>query len=675
MDEDVRTLGFDPKLIHPRNLIITALPVLPPCDRPYVNADNKVCDDDLTNQYIDIIKANNNLSDIENKKIRQKDLKEISKQRALANLKFRVASTFDNSKGKAKHTANGRAIKGIKERLAGKEGQIRNNMMGKRSVLPDTPIFMWSGDILPAKNISIGDEVIGDDGHPRTVLSIVNGTSKLYKVYQEYGDSYGISNEHILSLKYPEHGDIKWVKDEKSWTMGWYDKKNNTLKTKKILVVARDDDEGEEKEQKLLQMIDFKATINTDKIIDIHVKDYLSLESKEKLKGVKINQPIQWKCDEVKTDPRILGMWIAWGGYSEYPFANFCKSWGDRFRTELHIPCCKIFKLFRESGIQVSYYTGKNIPTEYIIASEKIRRLFLAGMIDAIGKIKNNYVEIYQRPGWGTVLSDTYKMAISLGLQARRESESLLTIHGIGLSLVPTLLPSSKCSPLDSDCYDIRIEEDGVGKFCGFQVDGNNRFLLGDTTITHNCDYTARTVIGPDPTLNIGELAMPVEMASVLTIPVRVASFNIDYLQDLVDRGKVNSLCKPGGETMIDIKLFQRGSRLISGDIIHRGKKKIISEDGRELILNGDMVEREGEMLPNIKPSNRKYKLLLGWTANRHIMDGDYVLLNRQPTLHKASMLSMKVKIKPNKTLRMNLAITKPFNADFDKILCRKQEA
>ena len=65
LPEDVETLGFDPELTHPRNFIISILPVLPPCDRPYVKADNKMCDDDLTNQYIEIIKANKNL--LENK--------------------------------------------------------------------------------------------------------------------------------------------------------------------------------------------------------------------------------------------------------------------------------------------------------------------------------------------------------------------------------------------------------------------------------------------------------------------------------------------------------------------------------------------------------------------------------------------------------------------------------
>ena len=58
-DEDVELLGFDPKLAHPANFILTVLPVLPPCDRPYVQSEGNIGDDDLTVQYSEVIKQNN----------------------------------------------------------------------------------------------------------------------------------------------------------------------------------------------------------------------------------------------------------------------------------------------------------------------------------------------------------------------------------------------------------------------------------------------------------------------------------------------------------------------------------------------------------------------------------------------------------------------------------------
>jgi DNA-directed RNA polymerase beta' subunit len=310
LDEDVELLGFDPSLCHPKNFIISILPVLPPCDRPYVKAEGNMCDDDLTNQYIEIIKCNNYLSnDIVRKK---SEISENKRQKIISSLKFRILTTFNNGQGKAKHTTNGRAIKGIKERLAGKDGQIRNHMMGKR------------------------------------------------------------------------------------------------------------------------------------------------------------------------------------------------------------------------------------------------------------------------------------------------------------------------------------------------------------------CNQTARSVIGPDPTLKMNEIIIPEKMANILTLPVRVTKFNINYLQKLVNNGLVDSLIKEDEKTRINLKRFRRGTILMYGDVIIRDNKKILVKTGRELVLKGDKVLRNNIIVDKIIHSNRKYKLEIGYIVERKLQNGDYVLLNRQPTLHKASMMAMKIKIKKYDTIRMNLSITKPFNADFD---------
>ena len=122
-DNEVVLLGFDPKKIHPRNLVIWNLPVLPPVDRPYVIADGMTCDDDLTIQLCEIVKINTHLSN--------PNTPHNKRQKYFQSLKFRIKCLFDNSQNKAKHT-NGRPFKGIKKRISGKEGQVRGNLMGKR---------------------------------------------------------------------------------------------------------------------------------------------------------------------------------------------------------------------------------------------------------------------------------------------------------------------------------------------------------------------------------------------------------------------------------------------------------------------------------------------------------------------------------------------------------------
>ena len=309
-NEQVELLGINAGLAHPRNYILTVIPVLPTCARPFVKADNNLCDDDLTNQYTEIIKVNNHLDLSGTDNI--KDMSETKRQKALASLRFRILTTFNNGQGKAKHSTNGRAIKGIKERLAGKDGQIRNNMMGKR------------------------------------------------------------------------------------------------------------------------------------------------------------------------------------------------------------------------------------------------------------------------------------------------------------------------------------------------------------------CNQTGRTVIGPDPTLKFGELGVPDKIADILSVPVRVNNFNLEWIQKVVNDGKADFVVKPDGKTRINLKRYRKGTRLISGDVIIRGDSEIVVKTGREMLIEGDRVRRNGSFLDKLLYSERNYKIDVGWIVHRKLQDGDYVLLNRQPTLHKASMMAMQIKRKKHKTFTMNLAITKPFNADFN---------
>jgi DNA-directed RNA polymerase beta' subunit len=141
-DETVKFLGFNPTMSHPKNFIFTVFPILPPCCRPYVMSDENCCDDDLTYQLTEIIKNNQYLSEeyltkteLKRKKsVLQSSLLPTSdiQQKHFTNLKFRISTYFNNSKKKAKHAATARPITGLKERIAGKEGQIRHNLLGKR---------------------------------------------------------------------------------------------------------------------------------------------------------------------------------------------------------------------------------------------------------------------------------------------------------------------------------------------------------------------------------------------------------------------------------------------------------------------------------------------------------------------------------------------------------------
>ncbi|MEM4486519.1 MAG: DNA-directed RNA polymerase subunit A' [Zestosphaera sp.] len=140
-------------------------------------------------------------------------------------------------------------------------------------------------------------------------------------------------------------------------------------------------------------------------------------------------------------------------------------------------------------------------------------------------------------------------------------------------------------------------------------------------------DFSARTVISPDPYLSINEVGVPVEVATNLTVPVRVTSWNIEDMRKYV----------------------------LNGPFKYPGANYVIEPNGRRLDLryNKDLKA----VAEGLKP---------GFIVERHLIDGDIVLFNRQPSLHRMSIMGHIVKVLPGRTFRLHLAVCPPYNADFD---------
>jgi DNA-directed RNA polymerase II subunit RPB1 len=90
-----------------------------------------------------------------------------------------------------------------------------------------------------------------------------------------------------------------------------------------------------------------------------------------------------------------------------------------------------------------------------------------------------------------------------------------------------------------------------------------------------------------------------------------------------------------------------------NGPTEHPGAKYIIRDDGQRLDLRF------------VKKSSDTH-LEFGYKVERHLQDGDFVIFNRQPSLHKMSMMGHRIRIMPYSTFRLNLSVTTPYNADFD---------
>jgi DNA-directed RNA polymerase beta' subunit len=189
-DASIRLTGFDPESVHPRNFVITHLPVLPPSCRPYVKAAGNLCDDDLSNQYVEIIKANNKLSP-------GRELTPCKRNKVIQTLKFRIHTTFNNSAGKAKHTTNGRPVKCIKSRISGKDGQMRGNIMGRRA---DQTARTVIGPATTVKN----DEMLV----PRHIAEILTLPVRVFKLNHRELEKIVNDGDARFVLKHTQGGKV-----------------------------------------------------------------------------------------------------------------------------------------------------------------------------------------------------------------------------------------------------------------------------------------------------------------------------------------------------------------------------------------------------------------------------------------------------------------------------------
>jgi DNA-directed RNA polymerase beta' subunit len=179
-------------------------------------------------------------------------------------------------------------------------------------------------------------------------------------------------------------------------------------------------------------------------------------------------------------------------------------------------------------------------------------------------------------------------------------------------------------------------------------------------------NQSARSVISADPTVRTDELVVPELVSKNLTVPEMVCKFNIHALQEIVNTEKANFVIKSDG-TRINLKyaMYKKGTQLLWNDKVIRGDREInpFTIENFEL-REGDKIKRGSEIIDAEISKKRDFKIELGDTVERHLKNGDVALFNRQPTLHRASMMAKKVIVRPCKTFRFNLASTKSFNAD-----------
>lgn len=137
-------------------------------------------------------------------------------------------------------------------------------------------------------------------------------------------------------------------------------------------------------------------------------------------------------------------------------------------------------------------------------------------------------------------------------------------------------------------------------------------------------NFSARTVVSPDGTISINEVGVPQRVAAELTVPIHITDWNLAECKEFIMRTE-----------------HPRAVYAVTPD----GKRRKITDANREEVLGA---------------------LAAGWILERQLKDGDVVLFNRHPSLHRMSIMAHKVRILPGKSFRVAPSVTPPYNADFD---------
>jgi len=139
-------------------------------------------------------------------------------------------------------------------------------------------------------------------------------------------------------------------------------------------------------------------------------------------------------------------------------------------------------------------------------------------------------------------------------------------------------------------------------------------------------NFAARTVVSPDTEIKFNEVGIPKIVAMDLTLPETVTDWNIEYLKKLIEKGPIN---------------YPGANYIVRPD----GKKKKITDETQKQLIE---------------------ELAKGYVVERHLVDGDIAIFNRQPSLHRMSVMCHKIKVLPGKSFRLNPSVCEPYNADFD---------
>lgn len=340
---------------------------------------------------------------------------------------------------------------------------------GGKCLHPDTPILMADGQRKKAKSIQINDLLMGDDSTPRRVTSTCRGVDSMYRIRLSSGESFVCNSVHVLTLKAVGHGTV--THDSDGIAVHYFDGKS---------FIKRYGFSNETDAQAF-------ALQKGSSVIDMALNDFLELSPVTRSSFRAIKTSVDYPHQSVPIDPYLLGIWLASGRSNgslifrgNKAAFDECQSVGRQYGWSLVPLSGTLFKFITRDLETISFAQRLStliplsdrptIPHLYRINDYRTRLRLLNGLVDGVATPSGEDFVIAKSHLSPQLMAEVRDLIESLCVP-HQETETAIIITG---------QPSRKSYSTFS------IEELEEGKYCGFTIDGNHRFVLGNYIVTHN---------------------------------------------------------------------------------------------------------------------------------------------------------------------------------------------
>lgn len=402
----------------------------------------------------------------------------------------------------------------------------------------DTKIMMANGTYKNVQDICAGDKLMGDDSTERNVLQLFRGYDDMYNIIPSRGnESFIVNKDHILSLKITNTISMYYRKDRNTWNVSW-----NERDVEKIIInKSKTFKQYEEAINFKHTLYHSKSVLQNNDIIDMKVIDYLEIKKRIGERNLYLYRPDEIEFTntiKVDVDPYMIGYWLG-DGYSQGSlFITADKEVLEYFEDKLPEIDCKMTECksdkenakvmsirtinnnmeknnFMKGLVKYNLINNKHIPDEYKLNSKEVRLQILAGILDSDGYYqynKDTNVNQYELTLKNEkLLDDTVFLARSLGFSAYKHKITKkccnngvigtyfrCTIYGENICEIPCIIERKKA--IETSRYrnnkkcGFNVEYIGKDYFYGFELDGNNRYIMEHEFVTHNSNGKSKIV-------------------------------------------------------------------------------------------------------------------------------------------------------------------------------------